>query len=125
MPNRAARPCKHGGCPSKATDGRFCDRHAAIPEVVRPYDRWRGSSHLRGYDADWGKVRAFVLERDHHLCQHCLRKEILTPAREVDHIVPIAQGGARLDPDNCQSLCKPCHSRKTATEDSSFARKRT
>ena len=36
------------------------------------------------------------------------------PANEVDHIQPIAEGGARLDPANLRPLCKPCHSRHTA-----------
>lgn len=31
-----------------------------------------------------------------------------------DHIVEIKDGGARLDPDNVQLLCRPCHMRKTA-----------
>ena len=38
-------------------------------------------------------------------------------ASQVDHIVPIRKGGARLDPDNLQPLCHSCHSSKTATED--------
>ncbi len=38
----------------------------------------------------------------------------------VDHIVPISMGGARLDPDNCQSLCSRCHNRKTGVERSAM-----
>lgn len=37
-------------------------------------------------------------------------------ATEVDHKVTIAAGGARLEDSNLQSLCKSCHSRKTALE---------
>ena len=42
-------------------------------------------------------------------------------ATDVDHIVP-HRGDARLlyDENNLQSLCKSCHSRKTATEDGGF-----
>ena len=42
-------------------------------------------------------------------------------AREVDHIEP-HKGDDTLfwDQDNWQPLCKPCHSRKTATEDGGF-----
>jgi 5-methylcytosine-specific restriction protein A len=41
-------------------------------------------------------------------------------ATEVDHIVPVARGGALLDWDNLQSMCHGCHSRKTASEDGGF-----
>ena len=37
-------------------------------------------------------------------------------ANEVDHVMPINAGGARLSVNNMQSLCKPCHSRKTAID---------
>ena len=50
------------------------------------------------------------------LCEECERNGILSPARHADHIVPIKQGGAKLSLDNLQSLCIPCHSKKTAKE---------
>ena len=37
-------------------------------------------------------------------------------ATEVDHITPLADGGAELDPANLQSLCQSCHAAKTAAE---------
>jgi 5-methylcytosine-specific restriction endonuclease McrA len=37
-------------------------------------------------------------------------------ASAVDHIVPIGEGGADLDPDNLQSLCKRHHGPKTLAE---------
>jgi 5-methylcytosine-specific restriction protein A len=45
-------------------------------------------------------------------------------ANEVDHIKP-HKGDMALfwDSSNWQSLCKPCHSAKTATEDGGFGRK--
>lgn len=36
-------------------------------------------------------------------------------ARDVDHIVPKAKGGAD-QLDNLQALCAPCHAHKTATD---------
>jgi 5-methylcytosine-specific restriction protein A len=44
-------------------------------------------------------------------------------ARVVDHVVPIKDGGARLDWANLESLCVPCHNRKTATETAQRARR--
>lgn len=42
-------------------------------------------------------------------------------AREVDHVIPKAQGGAdRLD--NLQALCAPCHAAKTVRDAGGRAR---
>jgi 5-methylcytosine-specific restriction endonuclease McrA len=35
---------------------------------------------------------------------------------QVDHIVPLAEGGDRYDWDNYQSLCKQHHDQKTARD---------
>ena len=85
-------------------------------ERVREYDRQRGSSSARGYDATWRKLRRWFL-RKNPVCVECLRKDKrAVPADEVDHITPIRRGGARLDPANLQSLCKRHHAQKTARE---------
>ena len=57
-----------------------------------------------------------VVLREEPVCRICRSKL----SAEADHIVPIAAGGGRLDRKNLQGLCKPCHSHKTATEDSNF-----
>ncbi|MDO9711988.1 HNH endonuclease [Paracraurococcus lichenis] len=70
----------------------------------------------RTYDRQWQKLRAAHLAL-HPLCEHCLLEGKLIEANEVDHIEPVkAAPHRRLDPTNLQSLCKPCHSRKTAAE---------
>ena len=40
----------------------------------------------------------------------CYKLNLITPAKEVDHIVP-HKGDMKLfwDQTNWQSLCKPCH----------------
>ncbi len=53
-----------------------------------------------------------VLDRDNWRCQDCGRAGIL----EVDHRVPISQGGDEWDASNLQSLCRGCHIRKTRRE---------
>jgi 5-methylcytosine-specific restriction endonuclease McrA len=52
----------------------------------------------------------------HGRCKACDR--LLTPGTrwEVDHVVPLALGGADTD-ENLQVLCSPCHAGKTATRD--------
>ena len=98
-----------------ATPG-FCEAHR--PLIHRDYGRAR-----RGFDAEvgfyqsrqWRSVRAAFL-REHPLCGGCAAKGLLVPARVVDHVRPIKDGGARFDTANLQSLCVPCHNSKTARE---------
>lgn len=52
-------------------------------------------------------LRKFVFERDAYRCVYCGDWHDLT----VDHIYPEALGGT-LDPDNLQTLCRPCNSKK-------------
>ena len=77
----------------------------------------------RPYDHNWQKVRLVVLARDGHRCQiglpGCTRV-----AEHVDHIVPISEGGARLDPSNLRAACGRCNlarkSGRTATMVAAF-----
>jgi len=62
--------------------------------------------------AGWRRISARQLRRQ-PLCEACVDVE---PATQVDHIVPISQGGAKRDPANLQSLCHACHSAKTVAE---------
>jgi 5-methylcytosine-specific restriction protein A len=87
-------------------------------------DTYRGSAHERGYTSRWVKARKAYLTIN-PLCVECQRVGKLTPANVVDHIVPHG-GDMALFWDsygNWQSLCKPCHDRKTAAEDGGFGNK--
>ena len=53
--------------------------------------------------------------RFEHRCAAC--KSLLQPGWHVDHVVPLADGGAH-DATNVQPLCAPCHTVKTARENS-------
>lgn len=55
--------------------------------------------------------------RAYPLCAECERQGRVAPATVVDHIIP-HKGNYDLfwDMSNWQSLCKPCHDRKTARE---------
>ena len=63
----------------------------------------------------WARLRREVFRRDAYRCRKCGRAGRL----EADHIRPLNRGGAALDPENCQSLCRECHFRKTGAENSS------
>ena len=47
--------------------------------------------------------------RQHPLCVLCFEKGRAVIARELDHIVPISEGGAEHDPNNWRSLCHDCN----------------
>lgn len=71
----------------------------------------RHASHLRGYDKSWERLRNWFISRN-PLCAHCGRL-----GTEVDHIQPISVAPERrLSADNLQTLCHPCHMRKTARD---------
>ncbi|TWU67291.1 HNH endonuclease [Crateriforma conspicua] len=84
----------------------------------RRFDANRPSAARRGYGRRWQRIRQRKLKAN-PLCQHCLADgRGPVPANEVDHIIP-SQGiddPNHWDEDNLQSLCKPCHSRKTLSD---------
>lgn len=72
------------------------------------------------YNNRWRKASKAYL-KDNPLCVHCKKEDRLTPATEVDHIIPHGGDMKRFwDKSNWQSLCKKCHSKKTALEDGGF-----
>ncbi len=69
--------------------------------------------------ARWRRVRKLFLTV-HPLCEdifcvHGMGGQA-TLATQVDHILPLAQGGAPFDEANLQALCRLCHSRKSQRE---------
>lgn len=64
------------------------------------------------HSARWQKVRALVLMRE-PLCRPCGKRGKAVPANQVDHIVPLEEGGAAFDLDNLQPLCRSCHASKS------------
>lgn len=73
------------------------------------------SRHARGYGTTWDKLRAAVLKRDLHLCQHCLKQGRGKTGTHVDHIKPKAKGGTDAL-SNLQVLCRSCHDAKTLAD---------
>lgn len=49
------------------------------------------------------------------LCAECLKEGIVRATDEIDHIIPLDQGGPDTDA-NCQGLCETHHNIKTASE---------
>ena len=119
MPTKPLRPCRHPGCPALVKAGDlYCPEHLSLHPLPHPKSRTpRPSSASRGYGYKWRQVRKAYLNK-HPLCVRCLAQGKFVTATVVDHIIP-----HRGNPDllwneaNYQALCKPCHDRKTWTED--------
>jgi 5-methylcytosine-specific restriction protein A len=108
---KSDKPCPAPGCPNKIpADKRYCEEHTR--ERSKAYEKTRESAYRRGYTKRWEAVA------EAHLLSHPLCETCQAPAAEVDHVIP-HKGNMKLfwDPKNRQSLCKKCHSRKTAIED--------
>lgn len=60
----------------------------------------------------WRIVRYRVMDRDGWRCVLCGKSGRL----EVDHIQPVAAGGAPFDEGNLRTVCRGCHIGVTATE---------
>lgn len=93
---------------------RYCDAHEKQKRKrendARPdYRKWYGL-------APWKRARLRFLA-ENPLCVECQRQGRITPANEVDHIVP-HKGNRELfwNRDNWQGLCSQCHSAKTMRE---------
>lgn len=85
-----------------------------IPEK-KPHEGYRHHNTKFYQSTAWRKLRKEKL-RKNPICEQCIRIGLIIPAQVVDHIVPINKGGAALDIDNLQSLCNPCHNRKSAMD---------
>lgn len=98
MPTAPPRVCNR--CKKPAPKGKPCQCRPAF----------EGSTHIGGKD-DTRMRQAVIAYRQAHLyCEHPGCRRVMA---QVDHIVPLAEGGDRYDWDNMQSLCKPHHDQKT------------
>lgn len=122
--------CAYPGCrhPVPITE-KYCESHKKVgkdrevrfaKEREAKRLRFKGSSNERGYGYRWKKLRDRFIQKHPH-CVECLKNGVITLATDVDHIIP-HRGDPKLlyDENNLQSLCKSCHSKKTAREDGGF-----
>lgn len=100
-----------------ATRAKRYVTHTSATPATRP--AWR-----KLYGRKWNEYStAYLSDADHCFCVECAKAGVQTVATEVDHVIP-HRGDQQLfwDHENHQPLCKPCHSRKTTTEDGGFGR---
>jgi 5-methylcytosine-specific restriction endonuclease McrA len=98
--------CGSPRCPERAEVRGYCRAHATERR------RWNRSPNDAFYASKpWRMARRKQLF-DHPLCQYILENgtECGLIADSVHHVVPIEHGGARRDPANLLSCCRPHHS---------------
>lgn len=112
MANKPLRPCRHPGCGRLVSSG-YCPEHKPLKAARRVSAQWHGWYSLTVWTDD---LRPNQLMRE-PWCRECARRGVRTKATVVDHVQPHRGDWARFtDRANLQSLCKPCHDRKTARE---------
>tara|TARA_R110000851_G_C12738342_1_gene530555 strand:+ start:219 stop:572 length:354 start_codon:yes stop_codon:yes gene_type:complete len=68
----------------------------------------------------WKATRAYHIQRN-PICLTCKTKDNRVVAGDVvDHIIPIRQGGDPFQKNNLQTLCHPCHNKKSRQEKDSI-----
>ncbi|MGV0793034.1 HNH endonuclease signature motif containing protein [Mycolicibacterium sp. XJ1819] len=97
MPTAPPRVCNR--CHQPAPKGQPC--------TCRP--PWEGSTHASSNDRQWQAVRDAYI----HAHPYCQWPGCHRVADQVDHIVPLAEGGDRYSSANLQSLCTDHHTEKT------------
>lgn len=120
MPKK--RQCTYGGCKTTvfydgSDDSPRCDRHKNLsftPKKVYHDHQYHRAKYFYGTN-EWKKL-SIEYRRHQPLCEHCLKRDVITEADCVDHIVEIEDGGDKLEWDNLQSLCNACHNIKTGQE---------
>jgi 5-methylcytosine-specific restriction enzyme A len=102
-------------CPAIATHHGRCEQHQVKPWANASANTKALSGRQRH------QLRAQALASDPK-CAVCGATDI--ELLELDHITEIADGGAKLDPDNTWLLCITCHAIKTQAARKARAAKR-
>ena len=110
MPSISRRVCTIQG--HGIYSGKRCPKCQTA--IQKTYNDNRDKESEKFYHtARWRNLRKQQLTK-HPLCINF--EECGNVATIVDHIVEVKDGGAKFDLGNTQSMCRSCHSRKTAEE---------
>lgn len=108
MPSRPLGPCSYPGCPQLAASHGRCGEHQR--EQRRAFDQARGTASQRGYDAEWRRVRAEVLQAQ-PFCAQCGE-----PATDVHHADRRYVPGTDHRTYRLEALCHAHHSAVTSRQ---------
>lgn len=107
------KKCETLGCKApRSGKSVFCDLHAGKRETTQTRDAFNAMYKTRA----WHSIKTRQLSID-PLCQACALEGRVVSALHVDHVFPWHVIGSHAFIKNWfQSLCQPCHSRKTGKE---------
>lgn len=108
--------------------------YPAIDAAGRKTCRWCGGERPKGTRfycsfecSDEGAIRASgsfarhkVLQRDDAVCARCGNRG----AWEMNHIIPVSEGGGSCGLDNLETLCMACHGTESARQAAKRAEER-
>lgn len=101
--------CRKLGCPEVGHyKNGYCEKHQTL---AIGWHRKKFNASKFYSSGRWQKLRAWIIKRQ-PICMVCG----MNVSEEVDHIIPLSQGGAEMDADNLQGICKACHSSKTVRD---------
>lgn len=108
------KPCEALHCHT-LTRNTWCKIHEGnAGESAREYNRYNRDPRIEGFykSWQWQRLRKLAIERDHFLCQRCLKRKVIEPARVVHHIQEVKENWSkRFDIKNLESLCHACHNK--------------
>ncbi|MER8266520.1 HNH endonuclease [Streptomyces griseus] len=122
MPTAPPSRCTDPECRDLATNRGRCDDHQPIP--------WRGrddkASRYGITSGQWRKLKRLTHNRDHGCCHMCGAEtpdpeqydetDPTTWPHDLDHIIPIFEGGSATSLDNLGLACQTCHETKSKAE---------
>lgn len=117
MPTKPLKVCSTPGCPYLSQGGK-CDKckvKYGTDQRSTPWrdeeQRWRSWARWKGENG-----RRLRQLRREPLCRHCVAEGKVEAATDADHIVPARGDYRSFWTGELQSLCRACHSAKTAKE---------